>query len=185
MNNYRINHRYATALFEFASERNEVEETFKDIKLIAKTFNENRNLRILLRSPVVFGDKKLKILSEIFKDKIGKVTSTFIEILIRKRREEHLHGIACAYIDIYHKSTGQKIAQIVSAIELDESIKQRLVQLLSEQLSSEIILEEKVDPSIIGGLIVSVEGFKYDDSIKKKIQNLQKEFNVNTYIKGY
>lgn len=185
MDNFRINHRYATALFDFAEERNEVEQTYEDVNTLADAINQNRELKLLLKSPVIFTDKKLKIIDMIFKGKIGKVTQTFIEILVKKRREEYLPGIAKAYIDLYRESKGIKLAQITSAIPLDDNLRNQLISLLAKQTGAIIILEEHVDPEIIGGLIVKIEGVKFDDSIRKKITDLKQEFNVNTYIKGF
>jgi len=185
MNSNRIYLRYATALFEFAEERNEVEQTFNDVKLLADICEKSRELRLMLKSPVVFTDKKLSVLHEILKDKIGIVTSTFIDILVRKRREEHLHGIAVAFVGLYRKSKNIKVARVISAVPLDESIKNDLITILVNQTGSTIWLEEEVDKSILGGLIVNIEGIKFDDSISNKIQTLRKEFSVNKYIKEY
>ncbi|HLO90677.1 MAG: ATP synthase F1 subunit delta [Chloroflexota bacterium] len=184
MNNSRINLRYATALYEFAVERNQVEETYNDIQLVASLCS-NRDLRLFLQSPVIFPDKKIKVLDNLLKGNIGDVTHTFISILVKKRREENLPGIANSFIDIYREAKNIKVAQVTSASVLDESLRNQLTDLLKSQTQSEIILEEVVDPGIIGGLIVKIEGEKFDDSIKRKIVALKQEFNVNTYIKGY
>lgn len=185
MNSNRIYLRYATALFEFAEERNDVEQTFKDVKLLADICENSRELRLMLKSPVVFTDKKLSVLHEMLHNRIGIVTSTFIDILVRKRREEHLHGIAVAFVGLYRKSKNIKLAQVTTATPLDDAIKNELISLLVKQTGSTIWLEEKVDTSILGGLIVNIEGVKFDDSIRNKIQTLRKEFSVNKYIKEY
>jgi len=185
MNNSRINLRYATALLEFAAERNQIEETYNDVQLMTQVIQQNRDLRLLLKSPVVFSDKKLNILNQVFQGKVGKVTFGFIEILIRKRREEALAGILESFIQIYRKSKNIKTAQVTTSVPLDNQLKVQLHDLLSKQTGSQIIIEEIVDPDILGGLIVKIEGVKFDDSIRKKINNLRQEFNTNTYIKGF
>lgn len=185
MSNHRINLRYATALFDFAAEKNQVEETFNDVQLIADICDKSRELRMMLKSPIVFSDKKIKVLNEIFGDNIGIVTRTFIDILVRKRREVNLPGIAHSFIELYRKSKGIKVAVVTSAKILEKSSRDQLIQILTNQTGSSIILEEVVDAGIIGGLIVDIEGIKFDDSIRKKIQTLQQEFNINTYVKGF
>jgi F-type H+-transporting ATPase subunit delta len=185
MHNQTINLRYAKALFEFSSEKNQIEETFQDLELIDEVLEENRQLRLLMKSPVVFGDKKLKVINQIFENKISKVTRTFIEILIKKRREEYLHGIAQSYIDIYRESKHIKLATVTSAQPLDDSLRKQLIDILEVQTGFSILLEEIVDPEILGGLIVQIQGVKFDDSIKKKISNLRREFNINEYIREF
>ncbi len=185
MNDYRINLRYATALFEYAAEKNLIEEVHTDVVLVSNTCENSRDLRLVLKSPVMFTDKKIAIIRELFKSKISEVTYTFIEILIRKHREEYLTGILKAFITLYRESKNIKVAEVRSATPLDQNTRERLVKKLETQTGSTIILNEITDPSLIGGLVVRVEGIMFDDSIRKKIQDLKQEFNVNTYIKGY
>lgn len=185
MNNSKINLRYATALYEFAVERNQVEQTYHDVQLLADICKSNRDLRLFLKSPVIHPDKKIKVLANLLHDKINVVTRTFIEILIRKRREENLPGIANSFIEIYREAKNIKVAEVTTANPLDTELKKDLIDILEKQTNSQIILEEVVDPDIIGGLIVKLEGVKFDDSIRKKVLALKQEFNVNTYIKGY
>lgn len=185
MANNKINLRYATALYELAEERGQVEQTFNDVQLIAETCRSNKDLRLLFKSPVIFTEKKLKIISEIFKDKIGKITMGFMEVLTKKRREEHLEGIANSFISIYREAKNIKVAEVTTAVKLDDEQRLQLMNILTKQTKSEIILEEIIDPSIVGGVIVRIEGVKFDDSVKSKIQALKQEFNVNTYIKGF
>lgn len=185
MANNKINLRYATALYDLAVERDQVEQTYKDVQLIAEVCRSNKDLRLLLKSPVIFTDKKLRIIREIFKDNIGQLTLGFIEVLAKKRREEYLEGIANSLIAIYREAKNIKVAEVTTAVKLDEEQRQYLMSILIKQTGSQIILEEIIDPSIIGGVIVRMEGVKFDDSIKSKIQALKQEFNVNTYIKGF
>lgn len=185
MANNKINLRYATALYELAAEKDQVEQAYSDIELIAQTIRENKDLKLLLKSPVIFTDKKLRIINEIFAGKIGEITRNFMIILARKRREEHLDGIAESFIDLYREARNIKLARVITATVLDKEQREQLMGILTKQTGSEIILEEIMDPSIIGGIIVKMEGIKFDDSIKSKIQALKQEFNVNTYIKGY
>ncbi|HLN53175.1 MAG TPA: ATP synthase F1 subunit delta [Lentimicrobium sp.] len=185
MRDHRINLRYATALYDYAAEKNRIEEVYNDVQLIADIIENSRELRLFLKSPVIFTDKKLKVLSDLFKSKVSEVTYTFIEILVRKRREEYLAGIVESFISLYREAKNIKVAEVTSATPLDAAVKERLVNKLEMQTGSKIILNEIVDPSVIGGLIVRVEGVVFDDTIRKKVQELRQEFNVNTYIKGF
>ncbi len=185
MNDHRINLRYATALYEFAAEKNKIEDVYQDVRVISDICEQSRELRLFLKSPVIFSDKKIKVFHDLIKSKVSDVTYNFIEILIRKHREEYLPGILKAFIDLYRKLNNIKVAEVTSAIQLNPSVKQRLISKLEAQTGASIILKEIVDPGVIGGLIVKIEGEVFDDSIKKKVLQLKQEFNVNTYIKGF
>jgi F-type H+-transporting ATPase subunit delta len=183
MNNPRVNIRYAQALFDLAVERNELEIARANMKLVAKVCLENSDLLALLKSPVIYGSKKIAVFHEIFKDKLDKLTMGFIEIIIRKRREEHLHRIALKFEDLYLEYNNIRKVKVTSAVPLTEKLRSEIRQMLEKQTKGEIIMEEAVDPSIIGGLIIKLEDQIFDDSIHRKLEDLRKEFNTNDYVK--
>ena len=73
-------------------ENNSLEETLEDMKLILAVCSENRDLTLLLKSPVGFSDKKLSILSDVFSKSITDLTMTFINIITSKKREKFYRG---------------------------------------------------------------------------------------------
>jgi F-type H+-transporting ATPase subunit delta len=76
MNVSLVAERYANALFQLALERNAVEEVYQDNKLITKTCNENRDLVLLLKSPIVQSEKKIRIVTRIFSNALNPITMT-------------------------------------------------------------------------------------------------------------
>jgi F-type H+-transporting ATPase subunit delta len=186
MNNYRVNNRYATALYELAVEQNQLEQTYHDILMGCTSLSESRELRLLLKSPIIQSDKKVKILESLFRDKVGIVTWKFIEILVKKRREEHLAGILEAFIEIYRKAENIRVVSVTTAFPLDDSLKKRLLETLKKETGAkEIVLNEKVDEKVVGGILVTVDDKMFDNSIYKKLQVLQLEFSDSTYEKGF
>jgi F-type H+-transporting ATPase subunit delta len=185
MDNPRINIRYARALFELAKENNALEEANADMALLATTCMQNRELQVLLKSPVINAKKKTSIIREIFGKSMGKVSMSFIEIIIRKRREEHLFHIAQKFGDLFREHNNIKKAVVTTISPLTAEMRKQLLVVLTQQTGSGIELEEIIDPAIIGGMIVKLEGIQFDDSIRKKLQNLRTEFNVNTFIREF
>lgn len=185
MDNPRINIRYARALFELAKENNALEEANADMAILANTCRQNRELQVLLKSPVINAKKKINIIREIFSKSMGKVSMSFIEIIIRKRREEHLFQIAQTFGDLFREHNNIKKAVVTTISPLTAEMRKQLLEVLSKQTGSTIELEEEIDPAIIGGMIVKLEGIQFDDSIRKKLQNLRSEFNVNTFIREF
>ncbi len=185
MDNPRINIRYARALFELAKENNALEESNADMAALAETCRQNRELQVLLKSPVISAKKKISIFREIFSKSMGKITMSFIEIIIRKRREEHLYNIALKFGDLFREDSNIKKAVVTTISPLTDEMRKQLLEVLSKQTGSAIELEEVIDPSIIGGIIVKLEGIQFDDSIRKKLQNLRSDFNVNTFIREF
>ncbi len=183
MNNPRVNIRYAQALFDLAVERNELDIARADMKLVARVCIENTDLVAMLKSPVIYGSKKIAVIHEIFKGQLDKLAIGFIEIIIRKRREEHLHQIALKFEDLYLEYKNIRKVKVISAIPLTEALRQEIKQMLEKQTKGEVIMEEEIQPSIIGGLIIKLDDQIFDDSIHRKLEDLRKEFNTNNYIK--
>lgn len=185
MDNPRINYRYARALFDLAKENNQLEQASIDMADLARVCSQNRNLQVLLKSPIVMGYKKTAVIRELFGKTMSKVSLAFVEIIIRKRREEHLFNIAVRFGDLFREEMNIKKAEVITVSPLSEAMRQDLLAKLSKQTGSRIELEEKIDASIIGGMIVKLEGVQFDDSIRKKLQNLRSEFSVNTFVRDF
>ena len=177
--------RYAKSLLDLALEKDKLEEVKVDMEVISRICRESRDFRLLLASPIVHTDKKRSIINETFAGKIGKVALTFLEILITKRREHLLHGVADQFLLFYKTHKGIQIAELRTAVALDEETRKQLLQKITELTSSEVELQEEVDESLIGGFVLRVGDRQYDASILKQVHSLQREFDSNPYIKDY
>ncbi|MFH1120064.1 MAG: ATP synthase F1 subunit delta [Bacteroidota bacterium] len=185
MDNPRVNIRYARALFDLALENNVLEQAQTDMLLLAGVCRQNRDLRLMLKSPVIMVDKKTAIMRSLFGTSMGKLSLAFIDIIIRKRREAHLYNIALKFGDLFREHGNIRKAVVTTVSPLSEAMRKQLLEIMSEQTGSTIELKEVTDSSIIGGMIVELDGIQFDDSIRNKLFNLRKEFNVNTYIKDF
>jgi len=97
MNQSRITIRYAKALFLLSVEQNLLEESYKDMLLLHSICSESKELLLLLKTPIVKTDKKLKIIHQIFDGKIAKHSMMFINIITKKKREFLLESIASSF----------------------------------------------------------------------------------------
>jgi len=115
--------RYSKAIFDLALENNVVEETVKDMQLIAGLCEANRDFRTMLKSPVIGIDKKLKIFKAIFENHINKFTMLYLLVIARKRREAFIHEIALEFGDLYNDYKGILTTHITTASSLTEEIR--------------------------------------------------------------
>lgn len=177
--------RYAKSLMSLAIEQKSLEEAFADMKLIDDTCDQNRELQIVLKSPVIKADKKQAVMNAVFKDKLSPITAGFVKLIIAHRRENILHEIADSFVRQYkaHKNIG--VAEIITSSPLKADAKAKILAELKKQEGREMEIVEKVDPSLIGGLIVRVGDKQYDGSISRKISDLKKEFSKNPYIPAF
>ncbi|MAT55733.1 MAG: ATP synthase F1 subunit delta [Bacteroidetes bacterium] len=183
MSAQRIASRYARSLIEVAQEKGKLERVLEDIKAF-DALSKVRDFYLLLKSPVIKADKKKKILEAILGGKFDDLTMQFINILLRKGREAYLSEIANEFIQEYKRLKNITTVKVTSAVKLDEKALNLIRQKLAESAISkgEIELVTKVNPNLIGGLLIEFDGKQYDSSVARKLNELHKQFEDNLYI---
>jgi F-type H+-transporting ATPase subunit delta len=177
MANLRIAKRYAKALFEIAEETKKLEKITNDVVLIDSLIRSSRELQLFLKSPIIKEDKKREVLKEIFSDsRVDPVTLKFIMLLVEKKREDILHDIVKVYQQIYDEKMGIVSAEVVTAVEVGERLKKKIEQKILELTGAKKVKASyRVDPSIIGGIVIRVGDTVYDASIRRRIQLLREQ----------
>ena len=185
MKNTRVTKRYANALLGLALEKKVENQIYNDMVLIEKTCLENKDLTLLLKSPIIKSDQKNKILKRIFLKNISDMSMLFINIITNKKREYLLKNIAVSYNDLYKKHNKIKTASVTTAILLSEDLRKKVIEIINEVATNKIELNEFVDPKIIGGAIIRMGDKQLDASVSSAIKKLKNKFNKNLYIQDY
>lgn len=183
MPNPRLASRYAKALMDISIERNEMEQALTDMKTIAETITQSNDFRLFLQSPIIKADKKQAAVQAIFNNKIGATSLKFIELLISKGREANLAEVAVAFQDQYDEIKQVKRVSVTTASPMTADVRTKVInkaQTIVPGFQIEIV--ENVDPEIIGGFIIEVEGKRYDASVKKELNEIKKQFSKNIYV---
>ena len=170
-----INVRYARALFSLAREKNLVEPIKTDLELIVKVGKMTPEFDWILSNPVIKPSKKTEIIRNIFNTIVQPVTVTFLELLIRNKRENQLYGIVRWYIHEYNLLKGIDTATFVSAVPLDETIRNTVKAIVKAHYKKELQLIEIVNPEIIGGYILKIDDKQYDGSILSGLKKIRRE----------
>ena len=172
--------RYAKSLFKLAVERNELEAVSNDMNLLDKTIRENRELENLLKSPIIKSDKKSKIMHEIFDGKLGKSTIAFIDLIINKRREMMIDQIARQFVVLYLQNNNVEEAVISTPFPINEELRSKVIELIMKNsTNASVELEERIDPSLIGGFLLRFGGKQFDGSLSREFEILRREFQKN------
>ncbi|MEO6904615.1 MAG: ATP synthase F1 subunit delta [Bacteroidia bacterium] len=180
----RIASRYAKSFIELAMEQGVLEEVYADMKLILETTKTSPDLVALLKSPIIDTNKKAVILKEIFETKINKLTLSYIQLIINKKREEHLVTIAQEFIIQYKEKKKILTAVITTAFGIDDITRKKVMEVVKGTGNNEVVLEEKIDKDIIGGFILRVGDKQIDASIARKLINLKNSFKENAFVKA-
>ncbi len=181
MSDIKVAKRYAKGLYLFADETNANKEVYKEMNDLQNLIEESRDLQNFLKSPVLDYKTKQRIAKSIFASYSVPVQK-FIHLIIQRRREASLGRIAGEYITYSDIENHIKKAVLTSAVALDQATIDKIVKesnLLAKEDTLE--LENKVDPSIIGGYIFKVGDQQIDASVKSKFTKLKQEFDVNYY----
>lgn len=167
--------RYARSLLDYAIERNEVEAVASDMELISNTCQASRELRLMLKSPIVKAEKKLAVIQKIFSGEIGSISLNFLEMIARKNREAILPQIASAFIKAYRAHLGIVTAEITSAVSLTDKARAEAIAFV-KKFGKKVELEERIDKKLIGGFIIRIGDKQYDASVVNRLNTLKTTF---------
>lgn len=176
MTDFRVLHRYAISLLETAIEKNNLEVVSSDILLLVGTLEQNRQLQLMLESPVVRPETKLSILREIFENKISSETMDFIKFIVSKNRENLLGSIGKRFLELRDEHLGIANVIVKTSVEFSSEQKDVLQDKLENILNKKVRLNFKIDQNLIGGFIAKVNDTLYDASIKHQLELLKKQF---------
>jgi len=185
MQGTRVASRYAKSFIDLTMEQGVLEKAYADMKQIVSICKTNHEFVTFLKSPIIKTDKKLAVLKEIFEGKLDKVTATYINLITSKKREMYLPDIAAEFIHQYNIKKQILKAVVTSANGIDEITRKKIMELVKEKNTSEVIIEEKIDKNIIGGFIIRVGDKQVDASIAGKLNNLRRAFKENPFVKEF
>ncbi len=175
--NKTIANKYALALYQLAEEKNKIDVVYDQITLISKLVEENEDFKSFLSNPLFKRGKQEKTIKLIaVRLKLDRIVTNFLCFLSRNRRLYIFDLILAQLGDIINKAQGKLEAKVISAIELDDKATKEILEVLQEIEGKKVNIVKKVDPNILGGLIVFIGSKLFDSSIRGKLRRL--EFNM-------
>lgn len=184
MRQTKVANRYAKALFDIALEKGMLEEVKNDIDLINSI--QHRELELALASPVVTGERKTAIFGAVFSKHVSALSVSFFKLIFDKGRSIAIKEILEAFVARYKEHKGIKVVEVTTAVDLSDEGRNQIRKGLKDNsmlAGKTIELKEKVDSSIIGGLVVQVEDKLFDASIRHDLQHIKRQFIKNMYVK--
>jgi F-type H+-transporting ATPase subunit delta len=164
---------YAKSLLDLAVEQGVLEDVKDDMSVIQNVCAESNELQVVLSSPVISGDKNLKVLNELFGKKVSKLTIAFMELLVNKGRASLLGSIALSFADLYLANKNILRAVIKSVDGVGDVLKKKVAELVKSTYKKEVLIEEEKDEELIGGFVITIGDKQIDASIKQQLANLQ------------
>jgi F-type H+-transporting ATPase subunit delta len=167
--------RYASALFELATEQCQVAEVAANLGRFQTMIDESPDLRRLVRSPVFSAADQLNAISAIIeKAEIGGLAGNFLQLIARNRRLFAAPEMIEAFRAHAARARGEVAAEVVSAIPLtDGQLTQLKDSLRATTGGKEVNLDARIDPALLGGLVVKIGSRMFDSSLRTKLISLK------------
>jgi F-type H+-transporting ATPase subunit delta len=166
--------RYATAMFELAQDDKSVEAVAADFAALKAAIHASADLARLVRSPAFSREDQAKALKALLqKMGVSPVTLKFISVLAAKRRLFALEGIIASYDRLVARLHGEVQAEVTSARPLSAAETAELNRVLKSGLSREPRLETRVDPALLGGLVIKLGSRMIDSSLRTTLNGIR------------
>ena len=164
---------YAEALFELALEEDRASEFAEGLDLVEEAIGENPGFLNLLVSPAIPRQERMESLSRAFQERIPMSECLLLRLMVSRGYARHIPEMITCYRDLEREHRGESLARVTTAAAMTEEETEQLRQTLEAKVGRRMILDVKVDPSLIGGVRVETEGRVLDGSIRARLQEIK------------
>ena len=168
---------YAEALFELAVQANVTQETSEGVETVISALMQMPEYRALLASPAISKEERLSALDTAFRGKIPDILLAILRMMVSRGHVSALNGMARDYEELARGYRGESMAVVTSAVPLKEAETVALREKLEKKLARKITLQCQVNPDLIGGIRVEVDGRVIDGSIRNKLDEIKEVMN--------
>lgn len=180
----RVVSRYAKSLFDLAKAEGKLDKVHDDV-MNAWEVAKNKEFDAFLKSPIIPLAKKINVIDAVFVKSDQMMVKTF-HVLADHKREAYLGDFCRAFHLLYNKEQHVSAVSLITAVELSDATVNELLDTFKAKglLEQTVELKKVIDPSIIGGFVLEFDGQVYDSSLAHKLEQLNKKFSENLYIKN-
>jgi F-type H+-transporting ATPase subunit delta len=166
--------RYATALFDLADERRSLDQVSEDLRLLRAMLNESPELRRLVRSPILSRLEQGRAITAIAERAgLSPLTHSFLGLVAQNRRLFAVPAMIDAFLARLAARRGEITAEVAAAQALTPAQLDAVNEQLRKAMGSKVAVEVRVDPALLGGLVVKVGSRMVDASLRSKLHRLQ------------
>lgn len=163
---------YAQALLEAANERQQTDEVAEQFEDLVRYLDGDADFERFLTSLAVDAERRGRVLDTLFQGRMNDLLLNALHVLNRRRRLDILRAVHTRFRLRLEEQRNQIEADVRSAVPLPGDLREELRQMLGRRIGREVILNERVDPSLIGGLVVQVGDRRLDMSLKQDLQRM-------------
>lgn len=180
MKNTVLARRYAKALFELAVERKILDTIQNEVRSFSQSLDDNLQFRLFFFAQDVSKKQKREKIEELMQDRVSNVFFNFVLVLLKKNREFIFPEIVKEFQSIVDKHHRKINALAITAQPLDEKSSSKLKSLLDKTFDADVRIRNDIDASILGGIVVNVEGHVFDGSLQSQLARLKDDLVSNS-----
>ena len=163
----------AQALVDLASERGQIDEVAEELEMVQSLFDRHLPLKDSLRSSKVPQEAKERIIASALGGRVSPVTVSFLGTLLRVSSVSKLHQVRRAYARLAADARKVVTADLVTAVDIDLKLQDKIRSRVEEISGRSVKLRHRVDPSILGGLVIHIEDEVLDGSVTRQLGTLR------------
>lgn len=179
---HKSSRRYATAIYEVAKEKGDLDNVTNDVTAILNLINSNKEFELFFASPVISKAKKLAVVKEVLGPQTSELILSFINLLIARRREFLTKGVLEDFIKLKKEKDGIVDVQVKTSVELSDEEKLRMKQKIDTFTKLKSDLSFEIDKNIVGGFVAKINDTILDASIKRQLEILRKKFKEGDFV---
>jgi F-type H+-transporting ATPase subunit delta len=177
MVNVSIARRYARALLDVATEAGRADAVSEQLTSFSSAVGQNRELADVLFNPAYTREQRARVVESLLKalGQVETVLANSMRLLVDRNRLGYLPDIARLYRDMVDTQAGRVRGHVTSAVPLSADTLQSLAGTLKQLTQRNVVLESRVDPSVLGGVAAQVGSTLYDGTLRTQLEQLRRE----------
>ncbi|MDR0197751.1 MAG: ATP synthase F1 subunit delta [Oscillospiraceae bacterium] len=173
---------YADALFSLIAEENETDrsvfdDALKELQVVDGLLSEVPDFLKLLGTPTVPKESKLKIVGDAFEGRVSGYVYNFLRVLTVKGRMSRFKGVYRAFRELYNERFAIAEVTVTTRAALSDALRSKITSRMAQITGKSVVLKEKVEPAIIGGIVLDYGNTRMDGSVKTRLAELKKDIS--------
>ena len=166
--------RYAEALADVATARNQVEQIDNEVRVFAESMKSSRELHDMFASPIASQTDKLKVLEALIsRTRTGPMTANLLRTMLGHHRLHHLAEVYEQFRREMNERKGLIVAEVTTATQVGAAEQAKLGRTLEQMTGKQVEFKFRIDPSLIGGVVTRIGSVVYDASVRTQLQEIK------------
>ena len=163
---------YGDGLYALTEEENISEEVLTQLLSLKDLFREQPDFIRLLGNMSLSKEERVKIIDSVLRGQVHPYLLNFLKILCERGALTEYEGCLAAFKSLYNQAHGIVEATVTTAVALDDAQRARMAEKLSAMTGKTVVLNEKVDASLVGGVLLEMNGQRYDNTLKNRLKSI-------------